>query len=117
MPAWPADLPSDFLRRSYRETLEDVVIRTQVSTGPVKRRPRSTIASRIFNGAIIMTSAELLILRGFYVTTLGNGSLAFDFPDPLDSTIMLSIMFLSPYSFRNTSGNNYEVTLQLQTQP
>ena len=117
MPTWPTSLPQNLIRRGYREGLPDNVIRTSVDAGPEKRRRRFTAAVRPLSGKIAMSSTEIETLRAFFREDIGDGALAFDFPNPFDATETLSVVFARPPSWTNAGGDVYDVTLELEIQP
>ena len=117
MPSWPATLPRRFEQRGYQQALPDTVLRTSVESGPDKRRRRFTAAPRPLSGSMFLTSAQIGELETFHEGSIGGGALAFDFPDPFDSTVTLSVAFLDPPSWSNVGGDLYSVRLNLEVLP
>ena len=66
MPAWPTTLPQELLRSGYSQSLPDNVIRTSVDAGPEQTRRRFTSATSPLNGRVIISSAQIEILRTWF---------------------------------------------------
>ena len=113
---WPASLPQDLRRSSYRQALKDNVERFQPDTGPAKRRPRFTSETRPLRGDVVLNPTQLDTLRDFYEDNLGFGNVAFNFPDPL-SVGTLEVKFLTPPAWRPFRGATVIVALDLEIQP
>ena len=65
----------------------------------------------------VLTSAQIGELETFHEDSIGGGALAFDFPDPFDSTVTLSVAFVDPPSWSNVGGDLYSVRLNLEVLP
>ena len=79
---WPGTLPFRPLLDGYDEAPPDTALRTEMDAGPAKQRRRYTAGPRPVNASILVDSkAKLDIFDAFYVTTLQNGVLAFDWQD------------------------------------
>ena len=112
---WPADVPSSFSREGYTESPVDDVIRTNVSSGPEQRRPRSTGRRIIVQGNIRMTLEEKRRLENFYFSTIKNGTLFFDFPSPYHPEDIIVATFTSPFQVTNIGGLVFNVSISLET--
>lgn len=82
MATWPVTLPQEPLIDQYAEVLPDTIIRSEPDVGPSKVRQRISKGVRNTPCKFIMSKAQVAIFDTFYVTTLYNGSLAFDFTNP-----------------------------------
>ena len=114
---WPVTVPDELSVEGYGEGLADNLVRTDTSSGPEKRRPRSSISERQIQGKIVMTSAEYDDLITFYIDTLGHGALTFNFLDPRDRSTTLTVVFINPPTTDSPGGDNYEVSINLATRP
>ena len=115
--SWPGNVPSELERNTWSRQPIDSVVRTPMSAGPPKTRPRSTITRYTIRGSIVMSETELAAFETFYETDLANGSLTFDFPDPLDPDTTVSVKFAAPYAASNVDGELYRLSLVVETQP
>lgn len=67
-------LPTRIIRGSYRETVPETRLRTQMDTGPPKVRNRHTAGYRVIQFDVPMTSAEVALMEAFYVMDLTRGA-------------------------------------------
>lgn len=121
MPAWPLDLPAlPFAGVTARD--DDAVLRTSMDTGPVTRRNRYTAISQTLALPMVLDGAEKATFDFFYRSTLKNGSLAFDWTDPVDDAVV-SMAFKSPPQWAAFAGDadpakrGWQATLELEIQP
>ena len=120
MAAWPGTLPQQS-RAALSETRSDARVRTAMDAGPAKMRRRHTAAVRNFQGSMILTQAQRNTFDTFYITTLKEGSLAFDWTDPIDDTTA-SFRFISPAGFAVArpgapADRLWEMTFNLELMP
>ena len=64
-----------------------------------------------------MSSAQLDLLKTFFLDDIGSGALSFDFPSPRDPGTTLTVVLSKPPAWTNSGGDNYEVTLEMEIQP
>lgn len=74
---WPVGLPQAPLVRAYSQRDESRVIRSQMETGLAKARPRSTAIIEVCTIEILLTRAQVAILKNFFRDTLAGGALPF----------------------------------------
>lgn len=79
---WPISLPQVMILDGLQGQRRSNVIRTSMDAGPQKARRRYTVASKDFDGAIIVTEEQRRILEDFYVNTIKSGALRFRMKDP-----------------------------------
>ncbi len=116
MPAWPGALPTAPLIAGLRETLADNVVRTQMDQGPAKVRRRSTGNVKSLQVQYILTAAQKDLLITFFVTTLVDGSLSFDFDDPLAGS-SATVRFIGPPTFNAVNATTWSTALALEILP
>ena len=88
MVAWPASLPQEqFLDTSYKR--RDVRLRTQTDTGPGKVRRKFTAAAADVVVPLVVNGAQRQAFDDFYETTLQEGSLPFDWEDPVTDAMVV----------------------------
>lgn len=97
-PVWPATLPQDPFIGLTDELSADALVRTQMSAGPAKVRRRHGAAVRNVTVPLILTGAQRQTYDTFYKTTLKNGSLQWDWKDPVDGAV-ISFRFVSAAQF------------------
>lgn len=104
MPSWPGTLPdTQFI--GLVDASEDERVQTQMDAGPPKIRKRFTAPVRNIQIPIIFTSAEKVILDTFWITTLSNGTLSFDWEDPVDDSTV-TYEFVSRPQFKLAVGHS-----------
>lgn len=113
---WPPSLPPQVLLAGYAEAPPETVLRTQMDAGPAKLRSRTTAAPRPIGGAVVLTSAQLATLDGFYVATLSGGALPFDWQHPR-TLAAATFRFLSPPQYTALGGGHWQASLSLEAMP
>lgn len=116
MPTWPATLPQLLLKQGYDEQRASAVVRSSNDTGPAKVRRRYTAAATNINGTIRVSAAQKAALDSFFITDLMEGSLSFDWVDPI-SQAAASFRFLSPPHITPAGGVTFNAALQLEILP
>lgn len=121
MPTWPIELPQlPFAGASAQDV--DTVLRTQMDSGPPSRRNRFTTHMQIVAYPMVLNGAEKTAFDFFFRSTLANGSLAFDWTDPVDDTVV-SFAFTAPPAWSLIGGANdpaersWSTVLALEVQP
>ena len=112
-----AGLPDFVLREGYQEGFSDTVQRSQMDTGPQKRRRRFTADAEPNTYPVELTSAELDIFRTFYDTTLGGGALSFTKTHPRTSVVETYAFTKAPDPVTPSGYNNYILILPLELLP
>ena len=77
---WPTTLPQQMLIGLTRKQAPNT-LQFAVSSGPAKRRRRSTMVTKTCTTDLELTGAELAILEEFFNDTLQGGSLPFTWTD------------------------------------
>jgi len=118
MPTWPASLPQRPLKDGFQRQLGDAVVRSNPEHGPEQIRRRFTASEDTIAAQYKLTAAQWQTLLTFYKTTTKHGSLAFDWPDPMDGLNTVSVTFAEPPQIQRTRGaDRYYVNVQLREQP
>ncbi|WP_316978053.1 hypothetical protein [Shumkonia mesophila] len=82
-PVYPAELPPFVELEGFEETLPFPVKRTPMDSGPVKQRREFTAAETPMQFTTdIMTTAQGVIFEAWYIETLKQGSLEWDWVHP-----------------------------------
>ncbi len=115
MAVWPAGLQQKHFT-GVTEKRQDASIRSSMDTGAPKKRRRFTAAVREITIPIVLTQAERVTFDTFYITTLEEGSLSFDWIDPVDGTSTISYRFVKPPSMTK-KGGEWKATLSLEVLP
>lgn len=114
---WPITLPQALLINGYAEAPANTSLRTAMDAGPAKVRRRFTAGVRPISGQIIVTTAQLAILKTFYNITSQSGALRFNWNDPLDSTTGVEMRFAAEPNWVPISGSKFQVSLDLEILP
>lgn len=115
--AWPATLPQCLPLDNQQEGMANNLIRSQPDTGPAQVRRRSSAAPRAWSGMVVLTRAQLAILRDFVEVTLLQGSLPFSFPATSEAGTWLVRFADNGLPKWRRVGPKFSVTLQLEILP
>lgn len=109
---WPEELPQVLILDGLSAEKQNNVIRTQMDAGPEKIRRRYTVATKNFNGQIVLTEAQRRILEYWYDNDIASGALRFLMKDP--QTLNLSqFRFREKYKEESLNGL-WKITLSLE---
>ncbi len=115
MAVWPPTLPDFVLQEGYEEGFSSTVIRSEMSTGPQKRRRRATAGPKPMTLSLPLTSDELDIFIDFYENELVGGALSFTKPHPRGlGTFSYAITDKQLPPATSIGGENYQITLHLE---
>lgn len=115
IPTWPETLPQALLMDSYEESAPDVLIKSNVETGPAKVRRRVTAAIRPIKGHQIMNDEQLGIFKVFFNSTLYGGAMRFTWTDPTGDD-PVEMRFVDAPSWASQDGY-YRVEMNLEILP
>lgn len=116
MPIWPETLPQSPLSDGMIETPADVLVRTNMDTGPAKFRPRTSAGVGKLALSYIMSRAEVETLSDFFNDDLLWGALSFSFPHPrLEEPV--DCRFRQPPSYAPINGEFFRVSMDLEVMP
>ncbi len=115
MAVWPAGLQQKQFT-GVTEERQDASVRSKMDTGAPKKRKRFTAAVRTMTVPIVLTQAERVTFDTFYITTLEEGSLSFDWIDPVDGVSTISYRFLKPPKLTK-KGGEWKGILSLEVIP
>ncbi len=117
--AWPGTLPKTFEQSTFSETPQDGVVRTTMSTGPMKSRRRFTAVSKYWTGTIVMNATQKETFENFYNNSLGGGALIVSFPNQYDAGVTtVEAKFRTPVGvnpYRSTL--DFELSFDLEVLP
>lgn len=82
---WPNTLPLPLVA-GYGEALSLALLRVPVDKGTPLQRAITDALPLPIDATVVMTRAEYAIFKAFVLTTLGGGSLPFEWTDPLTQT-------------------------------
>lgn len=118
-PVWPLELPQTLLL-GIRDQRGPATIRFTNDAGPPQVRKLFGNPSRTIQQPIILTAAQRIIYEAFFIDTLDEGSLPFDFVDPI-TLLTCTYRFLQPTEWQhigmNASGPFCQGTLALERMP
>lgn len=118
MAVWPATLPDTISWQGYARRLQDTRIRSNMDAGPPKVRSRYTAGIIEQDLPVVwFTKAQWVLLEAFYVSTLAQGTLPFEWTDPI-SGATVNFRFKAPPTFGAMLGpDTIPVTLNLEVLP
>ena len=106
--AWPLPATIVPIRNDFSETPGDTSIETKMDSGLSKKRMRYTKGIDVITIGYILSAAEYITLRTFFVTTTASGTLPFLWTHPLTG-LSISVRIKSG-SFKMTpAGVDYHV--------
>tara|TARA_Y100000310_G_scaffold324866_2_gene387344 strand:- start:10384 stop:10746 length:363 start_codon:yes stop_codon:yes gene_type:complete len=104
MPTWPSSL--DKLSLNTSEARGDGTIRTPMDAGIAKARRRFSAVPRAVSMSLILpTSSDRTTFDDFFSDTLSEGSLRFDFTDPIGGATV-EARFSGPPSYTWRKSEN-----------
>jgi hypothetical protein len=113
---WPPQLQQYLQRGEFNQTQQDTNIRTNVETGPVKQRRRFTQPMTDMGCMIWVPHVDYLIFLQFYNQTLLNGTLGFDFDDPITAQPTVW-RFAAPFTTSLVGGLTYKISMKWESLP
>lgn len=114
--AWPTTLPQKLRLFTFNEGLQNGAVRTSMDAGEDFVRQRFTAALEFHSGDMVMTTAQLAILKTFYRTTTLQGSQWFDWLHQVTG-VAAEYRFLAPPSIRPMSGDKWQVEMSFEVRP
>jgi hypothetical protein len=100
----------------YEDMQPDVVLRSQMDTGPAKSRRRFTAGPRPMKFQIYLQGTEVDTFVTFMETTLVGGAKAFDWVHPRTGAAA-TYRLTKPYVLRHGAGPIHVATLELEILP
>jgi hypothetical protein len=117
MPTWPAGMPDPIKPDTKFSGPQGAVLRTSMSSGPAKTRPRFTAATRAFDLSFAPLSAALLAtFEDFYEVDLAMGALEFDMAHPITG-VTGSFRFTDAYAGEDVGDDAYQIDVKLELLP
>lgn len=112
---WPSTLRDLWLKDGFREIPPKNMIRTKMDVGPAKVRRRTTSNVRQFLGRMFLTSALVVVLDDFFVTSTKSGTLTIELKHPRTGTTGTYRFVNEPQYVSRNRG--YVATIQLELLP
>lgn len=106
MATWPSSLPQRPLQSGFGASLGSGRVSSQPEHGPRQYRRRFTTTEDPINATFRLTFDQWHDLKVFYRVTLSDGSLRFDFPSPLDGSLMV-VSFAEPPKIQSVVGADH----------
>lgn len=100
MVAWPGSLPQ-YAYLPVSETRQSATLRSNMESGPPKVRRRFTAAMRHLDFDMAFDGTQKATFDTFFNTTLSEGAVSFDFPDPVSGNT-IGVRFREPVSWQQT---------------
>lgn len=118
IPAWPFITGSG--RRLQVEGLSGVpklpVEHTPAGTGPTLSRQTDDILLTTWTGSVVLSTAEVATFKSFLANTIGYGSIAFSWYDPISGAeAVYKLLSWSDVSYH--SANNWRLSIMIEEQP
>lgn len=121
---WDSDLPQAFEAGSYQFEHGSGIVRTEMDSGPPKVRRRFTAIYHRHSGSMVMLKTTYTSdFLTFFGTTLYDGTLSFNFPNPMDDgATTIECRFLQggqtpPYQMKQFSPTSVILTFTLEEMP
>jgi hypothetical protein len=85
-PVWLASLPQNQFIGLSDERAPASLIRSNMEMGPAHQRPRFTAVPRTVKAPIVLTGQQRQDFDNFFINTLSQGALRFNWSDPMNDT-------------------------------
>lgn len=119
--SWPSSLPDHFAAHNFNETPPSGVVRSQMSRGGDKTRPRSSKPVRKFTGAIDVDEQQRATFDDFLINNLSHGALPFEWKHPITRDPVTYRFVTSrknpQINYEHIGGNEYRITFKLEILP
>lgn len=116
--AWPNTLPQALQLSGASLGMGDGLVEYQPQQGPSISRRGTTTVMRPLVGQMILSNAQVTAFETFFYTTLANGALPFNFPDPrTGATVLVKFTKQTPPSYAGLGGDNFLLSLSLMVMP
>ena len=115
MVQWPQTLPK-FLANGFSEALPNITERVEMAAGPPYTRGKSTVGEAPVIGALVVTQAQWLVLKNFYLSILAGGALPFAMNHPIDGTSR-EWRITEPPERSQLAPNKYRVEIEMELLP
>lgn len=111
---YPATLQDNFNRGSYTRTLGDNVLKTEMDTGPLKKRRRTTKRRDTIAGTILLkNTTDYSTFINWITSTLVDSVNPFYFNDPALGNQM-TVTFLSTPAISHVGFETYSVAMRME---
>ncbi len=109
---WPDGLPDVLILDGQNADKKNAVLRTEMDAGPAKQRRRYTIATKDFNGSIVVNETQRKKLETWFDNVIAGGALRFLMKDP-QTLEYAEFRFKQPYKEDSLDGN-WRITMILE---
>lgn len=115
---WPETLPQKLLVDGFSSQLPTGSIRVEMDSGPAFQRQRYTSSVEPIQGSIWVTKGQYQTFKNFYVTSLAQGSLPFNWVHPItEETVEMQFDVSNPPRISAKSGILFRVDMNLEVLP
>ena len=118
---WPSSLANVLRLTGITDQRGKTKIRSEVDSGPALVRRRYRSAVRNISIPVTLTNAERVLFDAFYITDLVEGTLSFNWSDPVSgSTVAMRFRGEDAPAFTSKEGGNqktWQATLELEILP
>lgn len=105
---WPLTLQNKLSEANFSYEIADTALRSDMEIGPQKVRRRFTKGINQLTGSIYLTALEYSDFYNFYNTTLGSGTISFEFNHPITG-VNTEWRFKGPARVSSIGGGNFVV--------
>jgi len=117
MATWPTGLPQKPLNQGFGAGIDSGRVSSQPEHGPRQYRRRFTATEDPYSVRYRMTFSQWETLKTFYKITTYNGSIEFDWPDPITGNT-ISVTFEEPPSISSVvTDQHVDVDVRVREQP
>jgi hypothetical protein len=117
MATWPSSLPQTPVYQGYSRAPGNAVVRSNPEHGPEQIRRRFTAAEDQITAKYQMSFSQYQDLVTFFKTTTAQGSLAFDWPEPISGNTVSVTFQEAPQLGQVVGPDDVDVTVKLKEQP
>ena len=109
---YPSELQQNFSKGSFSRNPGNNVLVSEMETGPIKKRRRSTLRRDVISGSILLRdTSEYVVFDTWFTSTLQDGVKPFYFNDPVTGS-QLTVTFVgSNYAISDVGFETYSVTM------
>ena len=113
---WPSTLPK-FLAEGWSEEMPELTERIEMEAGPAYVRGKSTVAEYGVSGTLMMTQAQWVIFRAFYLSDTRGGAIPFEITHPASGGVVVCRISQPPRREYGGKKDYYRVSVPMEVLP
>ncbi len=114
---WPASLPQYVLKAGFSQSGQETTLRSQMSQGPAKTRPRVTQSTVPIRCSTVLDPTQVAAFEDFYANDLEQGALEFEWVDHVHGTDPVRYRFTRKPTYGYWAFERWQIQMDLERMP